>query len=317
MSNAEHLASVMVERLIAAVENGIDVVPVVADSTSTAKIGPFVKKFPGRLVNVGIAEQAMVGTAAGLALGGKVAVTCNAAPFLISRANEQVKVDVCYNNTNVKLFGLNSGASYGPLASTHHAIDDISVMRGFGNIQIYAPSCPEECRQVIDYALTTIGPVYVRLDGKELPVLHEGEYTFVPGNVDVLKTGSELALIAMGSTVHEAVDAAKQLAAEGISVTVISVPSIRPCNHESLLAAVRHVKHVITIEEHNINGGLGSLVAEILAEHGAAIPLTRLGIPDGGYALAAGRAAMRAHHGFDVAGIVRRAKKSLTEVAHA
>lgn len=139
MSNAEHLANVMVEAFIAAVESGVDLVPVVADSTSTAKIAPFIKQFPGRLVNVGIAEQSMVGTAAGLALGGKVAVTCNAAPFLISRANEQIKVDVCYNNTNVKLFGLNAGASYGPLASTHHAIDDLAVMRGFGNIQIFAP----------------------------------------------------------------------------------------------------------------------------------------------------------------------------------
>jgi transketolase len=117
----------------------VDLVPVVADSTSTAKISPFMKKFPGRLVNVGIAEQTLVGAAAGLAIGGKVAVTCNAAPFLISRANEQIKVDICYNNTNVKLFGLNAGASYGPLASTHHSIDDISVLRGFGNIEIYAP----------------------------------------------------------------------------------------------------------------------------------------------------------------------------------
>ncbi len=137
MSNAEHLASVMVQAFIDAVDRGVDLVPVVADSTSTAKIAPFIKQFPGRLVNVGIAEQSMVGTAAGLALGGKVAVTCNAAPFLISRANEQIKVDVCYNNTNVKLFGLNAGASYGPLASTHHAIDDLAVMRGFGNIQIF------------------------------------------------------------------------------------------------------------------------------------------------------------------------------------
>lgn len=129
----------MVEAFMAAVERGVDLVPVVADSTSTAKIAPFIKQFPGRLVNVGIAEQSMVGTAAGLALGGKVAVTCNAAPFLISRANEQIKVDVCYNNTNVKLFGLNAGASYGPLASTHHSIDDLAVMRGFGNIQISPP----------------------------------------------------------------------------------------------------------------------------------------------------------------------------------
>lgn len=140
MSNAEHLASVMVEQFIKAVDNGVDLVPVVADSTSTAKIGPFITRFPDRVVNVGIAEQAMVGMAVGLSMGGKIAVTCNAAPFLISRANEQLKIDVCYNNSNVKLFGLNSGASYGPLASTHHCIDDIAILRGFGNIEIYAPA---------------------------------------------------------------------------------------------------------------------------------------------------------------------------------
>jgi transketolase len=181
MSNSEHLATVMVNAFIDAVDRGVDLVPVVADSTSTAKIAPFMKKYPGRLVNVGIAEQTLVGAAAGLALGGKVAVTCNAAPFLISRANEQIKVDICYNNTNVKLFGLNSGASYGPLASTHHRIDDISVLRGFGNIEIYAPSSPNECRQIIDYALTHIGPVYIRLDGKALPELHDDDYRFTPG----------------------------------------------------------------------------------------------------------------------------------------
>lgn len=112
MSNAQHLASVMVTAFIDAVNRGVDLVPVVADSTSTAKIAPLSRRFD-RLINVGIAEQTLVGTAAGLALGGKVAVTCNAAPFLVSRANEQVKVDVCYNNTNVKLFGLNAGTSYG------------------------------------------------------------------------------------------------------------------------------------------------------------------------------------------------------------
>lgn len=157
-------------------------------------------------------------------------MTCNAAPFLISRANEQIKVDVCYNNTNVKLFGLNAGASYGPLASTHHSIDDIAILRGFGNIEIYAPSSPGECRQIIDYALAHVGPVYIRLDGKALPELHDERYRFVPGNIDVLRLGRDIALVAMGSTVHEIVEAAAQLAAEGIDATVISVPSIRPCD---------------------------------------------------------------------------------------
>lgn len=311
MSNAEHLANVMVQAFIDAVENGVDLVPVVADSTSTAKIGPFIKRFPDRLVNVGIAEQSMVGTAAGLALGGKVAVTCNAAPFLISRANEQIKVDVCYNNTNVKLFGLNAGASYGPLASTHHAIDDIAIMRGFGNIQIFAPSSPRECRQVIDYALGYKGPVYIRMDGKALPELHDESYRFVPGAVVTLREGDSLALVATGSTVHEIVDAAALLADSGIQATVVSVPSIRPCDTQALLAVVKGCKAVITVEEHNINGGLGSLVAEVLAEAGTGAVLKRLGIPDGEYAAAADRGWMRQHHGFDAESIAAQAREML------
>jgi len=311
MSNAEHLANVMVQAFIDAVENGVDLVPVVADSTSTAKIGPFIKQFPDRLINVGIAEQSMVGTAAGLALGGKVAVTCNAAPFLISRANEQIKVDVCYNNTNVKLFGLNAGASYGPLASTHHAIDDIAIMRGFGNIQIFAPSSPRECRQIIDYAIGYQGPVYIRMDGKALPELHDESYQFVPGAVVTLREGDTLALVATGSTVHEIVDAAALLADSGIQATVVSVPSIRPCDTKALLAAVKGCKAVITVEEHNINGGLGSLVAEVLAEAGAGVVLKRLGIPDGDYAAAADRGWMRQHHGFDAQSIAAQARAML------
>ncbi|PTA93562.1 transketolase [Kosakonia sp. H7A] len=311
MSNSEHLATVMVNAFIDAVDNGMDLVPVVADSTSTAKISQFMQKFPGRVVNVGIAEQTLVGAAAGLALGGKIAVTCNAAPFLISRANEQIKVDICYNNTNVKLFGLNAGASYGPLASTHHSIDDISVLRGFGNIEIYAPSSPLECRQIIDYALAHVGPVYIRLDGKALPELHDESYRFAPGNIDVLRSGRDIALVAMGSTVHEIVEAATQLAAEGIEASVISVPSIRPCNISQLLAALKSHRAVVSVEEHNINGGVGSLVAEVLAEAGCALPLRRLGIADGQYAIAADRAATRARHQIDAAGVVKNARELL------
>ncbi|URQ62599.1 transketolase family protein [Pantoea alhagi] len=307
MNNAEHLANIMVTAFIDAVGQGMDIIPVVADSTSTAKIAPFIEKFPDRIVNVGIAEQTLVGTAAGLALAGKIAVTCNAAPFLIARANEQVKVDVCYNNTNVKLFGLNAGASYGPLASTHHAIDDISVVRGFGNIQIFAPSSPLECRQIIDYALAHVGPVYIRLDGKALPELHDESYRFRPGAIDLLRDGNDIALVAMGSTVHEAVDAASRLADQGIATRVINVPSIRPLDREALSESLRGIHRVISVEEHNVNGGVGSIVAEVLAEYGHGATLKRLGIADGDYAIAADRKAMRAWHGIDAAGIVQQA----------
>jgi transketolase len=312
MSEKKHLATVMVEAFIDAVNAGIDLVPVVADSTSTAKISPFIQAFPDRLVNVGIAEQSLVGTAAGLALGGKVAATCNAAPFLISRANEQIKVDVCYNNTNVKLFGLNAGASYGPLASTHHSTDDVAVMRGFGNIEIYAPSCPQECRQIIDYALRHVGPVYVRLDGKELPILHDDNYQFVPGNIDVLREGKDLALVGLGSAVHEIVAAAAQLSDLGISATVISLSSIRPCNKSALAAAIAHLPWVISVEEHNINGGAGSIVAEVLAENGSPARLKRLGVADGQYAIAGDRQTTRERLGID-ADSVRRSALALLQ----
>lgn len=313
MNNSQHLATVMVNELIAAVERGVDLVPVVADSTSTAKIAPFTQQFPGRLVNVGIAEQTLVGAAAGLALGGKVAVTCNAAPFLISRANEQIKVDVCYNNTNVKLIGLNSGASYGPLASTHHSLDDIAIMRGFGNIEIYAPSTPLECQLIVRYAIDHTGPVYIRLDGKPLPELHDASWQFVPGNIDVLRQGDDIALVAMGSTVYEAVNAATQLAQEGIEASVINIPSIRPCKIEQLVDILKKHRYVITVEEHNINGGLGSLVAEAIAEAGGGLRLRRLGIADGQYAIAADRAALRAKHEIDAAGVVKHARQLIAK----
>jgi len=299
-----HLASVMVEAFIAAVDAGVDLVPVVSDSTSTAKIGPFVKRFPERLVNVGIAEQTLVGVAAGLGLAGKVAVTCNAAPFLISRANEQVKVDVCYNRANVKMFGLNAGASYGPLASTHHSLDDIAVMRGFGHVEIYAPADGAECRQIVEHALAHDGPVYVRLDGKALPDLHGSDYRFVPGQVDVLRQGHDVSLVALGSVVHEAVDAARLLAEQGISAQVINLSSIRPLQREALLEALCAARGgVVTVEEHNANGGVGSLVAEIMAEAALGVPLIRLGIADGEYASAGARGPTRAKHGIDAAGI--------------
>ncbi|AEF54075.1 transketolase family protein [Marinomonas posidonica] len=313
MSNSEHLANVMVQCFIDAVSNGVDLVPVVADSTSTSKIKPFVEAFPDRLVNVGIAEQVMVGTAVGLALSGKVAATCNAAPFLISRSNEQVKVDVCYNNTNVKLFGLNAGASYGPLASTHHSIDDISIMRGFGNIQIFAPACPVECKQIIEYAIQHDGPVYIRMDGKALPVLHDSEFQFTPGDPSLLREGKQVVICALGSVVHEAVAAADRLKDGGIEVSVVNVSSIRPLNRQGLANQLSGTDYVVSVEEHNVNGGLGSVVAEIMAEQGITAKLVRLGVEDGGYAAAGDRPYTRKMLSIDSGGIVAVCQQLVNE----
>ncbi len=305
----EHFANIMVDCFMEAADKGMDLVAVVADSTSTSKIKPFMEKFPERVINVGIAEQTMVGTAAGLALGGKIAVTCNAAPFLIARANEQVKVDICYNNTNVKMFGLNAGTSYGSLASTHHSIDDISVMRGFGNVEIYAPSCPIEARQIIDYALHKTGPVYIRMDGKALPKVHGLDYQFKPGQIDVLRQGHSVVIVALGSVVHEAVCASDALAEQGLPVSVVNLSSLRPLDKQALGQILAKHENIITVEEHNINGGLGSIVAETLAENAIAAKLWRFGVKDGQYAPAGSRAYTRDLLGISAEQIIHQVKQ--------
>ncbi|WP_442954698.1 transketolase C-terminal domain-containing protein [Pantoea sp. LMR881] len=145
------------------------------------------------------------------------------------------------------------------------------------------------------------------MDGKSLPELHDSSYQFVPGAIDVLREGDEIALVAMGSTVHEAVDAAAQLNEQGVSAKVISVPSVRPLDRDAFLRTLNGIEHIITVEEHNVNGGVGSITAEILADNGHSALLKRLGIPDGEYAIAADRKDMRMHHGFDAASIVHHA----------
>lgn len=311
MPKSAHFAHIMVDCFIQAKQEGLDLIPVVADSTSTSKIKAFMDRFPLSVINVGIAEQAMVGVAAGLAMGGKVAATCNAAPFLISRANEQVKIDICYNNANVKMFGLNAGTSYGPLASTHHSLDDISIMRGFGHVEIYAPSCPIEAKQIIDYALRKTGPVYIRMDGKNLPNLHREDYIFKPGHVDILRQGENIAILALGSAVHEAVSAADYLAKEGINIAVLNLSSIRPLDRKTLAQILAKFDYILTVEEHNLNGGMGSIIAETIAEEGLKAKLYRYGIQDGHYAPAADRAFMRAAIKIDAQHIMQHIKKIL------
>ena len=238
------LRAVMVQSFIDAVESGINVAVVVSDSTSTAKIAPFAERFPDRLINVGIAEQNLVGVAVGLSLGGYVAVTANAAPFLVARANEQVKNDVCYSQENVKLVGLNAGVSYGPLASTHHAIDDISIMRGLGNIIILAPADPVEARRIFEFALNHTGPIYIRMDNAKFPTLYDEDYQFVPGKASVLRQGSDITIFALGSVVHEAYEAARQLQNQSIDAEVVNVSSIRPVDRTGIAESVRKTKKI-------------------------------------------------------------------------
>ena len=304
------LREVMVRRLIAAIEEGVNLVVLVSDSTSTASIGPFARRFPERLVNVGIAEQNLLGVAAGMARGGYVAVTANAAPFVVNRANEQLKNDVCYSETNVKVVALNAGVAYGSLASTHHAIDDISIVRGMGNILILAPADPVECDGIFRFAIAHTGPVYIRMDNLKFPALHTPSYRFVPGAVDVLREGGDVTVFAVGSVVFEAAAAAEALTADGISVHLVNLPSIRPLDRDAVAAAAARTGRVVTVEEHSLHGGIGSLVCEIIAERGMGIRVSRLGIPEGSFAKAGPRADLRRFYGIDAAGIAAAAREA-------
>lgn len=311
MENQEKigLRETMVQTFIEAVEENINLVVLVSDSTSTSKIAPFQERYPDRLINVGIAEQNLVGVAAGLSLGGYVAVTTNAAPFLVARSNEQIKNDVCYSNTNVKLVGLNAGVCYGALASTHHAIDDISIMRGLGNILILAPADPVETKKIFRFALEYEGPVYIRMDSDKFPILHEEDYQFEPGKIDVLQTGDDVTIAAVGSTVYEAVAAAQELKTLSISTEVLNLSSIRPLNKQGIIESLQKTKRVITVEEHSLHGGLGSLIAEIIADEGLEVYYKRLGIPEGQFSKAGPRSEIRAFYNIDKDGIVETAKK--------
>lgn len=305
------LRDIMVKSFITAAESGVPIMVVVSDSTSTAKIGPFQEKFPDRLVNVGIAEQDLVGVAAGLSLGGFVAVTANAACFLVARANEQVKNDICYSDTNVKLVGLNAGVCYGPLASTHHAIDDVSIMLGFGNIQIFAPADPIEASQIFAYALEHVGPVYIRMDSDKFPALHDEKYHFAPGKADVLRHGDDVTIFAMGSVAYEAVAAAELLVKNCVSAEVVSVSSIRPLDRKQIAASAAKTKKVITVEEHSVHGGLGSIVSEVIAEEGLGARVIRLGIPEGQFSKAGPRKEIREFYRIDQKGIAETARAML------
>ncbi|MFT4063930.1 transketolase family protein [Paraburkholderia sp.] len=283
---------------------GRDILVMVADSTSTSKIGPFLETYPERVINVGIAEQNMVGMAAGLALGGHIVFTANAAPFLVGRANEQVKNDICYSATNVKMLGLNAGVAYGPLASTHHAIDDISIMSGFGNVQIFAPCDEIEVIQTIEYAAAVEGPVYIRLDNAKFPAVHDAGYRFEPGRPDVVIQGSRVAVIALGSVVGEALEACETLKDEAsITPTLVSLSSVRPLDQDALAKIIASHDSVVTVEEHSLHGGIGAIVAVLMARRQLSKPLTMLGITEGEFARYGTRKGIRRHYGIDAAGI--------------
>jgi transketolase len=254
------------------------VVAVCNDSVGSSKLGGFKAKFPERLVNVGIAEQNMIGVAAGLANGGRLPFVCAAACFLTGRALEQIKADLAYSNANVKLVGISSGMAYGDLGPTHHSIEDFAWTRVLPNLPVIAPCDRIETAAVIEWAASYAGPCFLRLSRVGVPDLLPEGHKFELGRANVLRQGTDATLIANGTLTHRMLKAAAILAEQGIEVRVLNMATVRPIDEEAIIAAAKETGAIVTAEEHSIFGGLGSAIAEVVVDH-APVPMKRLGVP--------------------------------------
>lgn len=254
------------------------VITVVNDSVGSTKVGKVAKAFPDRVVNVGIAEQNLVGIAAGLANGGKIPFVCGASPFLTGRALEQIKVDAAYSAANVKLVGVSSGVAYGELGPTHHSIEDVAWTRAIDGLVVVVPADPLETGQAIRAAYEMEGPIFIRTSRMPVPIVHPEDYGFRIGVAAQLRDGDDVTLIANGVMVSRALEAARALAAEGIEARVLNMATASPIDREAIIAAARETGGIVTAEEHIVRGGLGSAVAEVVvSEH--PVPMRILGFP--------------------------------------
>jgi transketolase len=240
----------------------------------------FQKRFPKRFFNVGVAEQNMIGVAAGLALSGKKVFVYSIIPFVTLRCLEQVRNDICYQNLNVKLVGVGEGFSYGVLGMTHFSLEDIGAMRNLINMTVICPGDPVETELAVKQSVNFPGPLYLRIGKSGEPIVHSKQPDFEIGKGIIVKEGRDIAIITTGNMLYNGKQAAEKLQESGVSVRLISMHTIKPIDKEIILRAAKETKAIFTIEEHNIIGGLGSAVAEILAESGSNVLFKRIAVPD-------------------------------------
>lgn len=267
------------ETLIELANAGVPVVAVEADlsgSTTTKKLGD---AYPERLFNVGIAEQDMVGVAAGLSLTGKVAFTGSFAVFGTGRVYDQIRNTVCYANLDVKIAPTHAGVSVGPDGGSHQMVEDIALMRVLPNMRVLVPADFAAAKAAIKLAAETPGPVYIRMGRASVPCVYDESSVFEVGRAKVLREGSDVTIVACGVEIDEALKAAEALAEKGVSAEVIDAFSIKPLDEETILASARKTGCVVTAEEHSVIGGLGGAVAELLSEK-LPLPLVRVGMRD-------------------------------------
>jgi transketolase len=292
--------------------NDRDIIAVTSDSRGSGKLAPFGQQFPRQIVEVGIAEQNLVGVAAGLASAGKKVFAVSPACFLTARALEQIKNDVAYSDNPVKLIGISAGVSYGALGSTHHSLHDFAVLRAINNIIIAAPADNFETEQAIRLAAEMQHPVYLRFGKKPMPLLlpaEESDFQFGKGRI--IREGEDLTIIGSGETVYPALQAATFLETEyHISATVISMHTIKPLDVALLSSVASTGNPVITVEEHSIYGGLGEACASFLMQNGFSNPFKIMGIPDE-YTVTGSQVEIFNHYGISKTGITATALKLL------
>jgi transketolase len=279
-----------------------------ADLSKSTMTAQFAKTYPDRAFNLGIAESGMIGVAAGLALAGRVPFACSFACFLVGRF-ETIRVSVAYSDAPVKLVGTHVGVAIGEDGYTQMGLEDIACLRSLPNIPIVQPADEIETKQAVAYAVEHPGPIYLRLTRQNLEPVHDAAYQFRFGKADVLRPGNDVSILATGGPLWNALEAARKLAGEGIHAEVINVATIKPLDEEAILRSAGRNGHVVTVEDHSINGGLGSAVAELLAEV-MPTPMKRIGVTTFGESGDA--KGLYARHGLDPDGIAGTVRKFLS-----
>jgi transketolase len=288
-----------------------DILVVTSDSRGSGKLVPFAEKFPDQIVEIGIAEQNLVGVSAGLASAGKKVFVVSPACFLTARSLEQIKNDVTYSDNHVNLVGISAGVSYGALGSTHHSLHDFAVLRAINNIIVVAPADNYETERAIEMASKTPRPVYLRFGKRPQPVLPRDNYDFEFGKGRTLMSGDDIAFIATGECVPIAYGAAFKLKENGgREARVISMHTVKPLDTDLLSQVASECKGIITIEEHSVHGGLGEACASFLLQRGYNKPFKILGIPDE-YTVTGSQQDIFNHYGITSDGISDTAKSLL------
>ena len=290
------------DTLLAAAQDDRDIVVLCSDSRGSASLAPFFERFPEQSVEVGIAEQDLVGIAAGMAAMGKKPFAASPACFITTRSYEQCKVDVAYSNTNVKLIGISGGVSYGALGMSHHSAQDIAAMSAIPNMRVYLPSDRFQTAALIEALLQDDKPAYIRVGRNAVEdVYTEDDCPFELDRATWLRRGSDVAIIACGELVRSALDAAALLAEQGVEATVLDMCGVKPLDVEAVVEAASLARAVVTVEEHSPFGGLGAAVAQVVGER-CPRPVKCLSLPDAPVVTGTSPEVF-AHYGLDAGGI--------------